>query len=259
MRLLFSTLCLGLLAACNTTMPGQMLADMQGSISRQVNGLMAPASSADRQEISLQEDADKEYLRLTDTDLKAIFKNPYIDGKPETSWPRVALTVVNSPVNHDRTGFGVAPEYGLKGARDADSLTASHPPTNDDWRGSCYDLEAVKWENNVSSQKYTFRWCAENDMVYNIPFEDVWGRGTKTMWGFDYFGEVSTGKKRTVGPNPPDSVLPDDIKHRAYIVMSGLDTYMIGSIMYQMGFDWLDDKDRRFWVVKFTAVDNVPH
>jgi len=259
MRLIFPILCLGLLAACNTTTPGQMLADMQGSISRQVNGLMAPTSSVDQQEATLAENANKEYLRVTDTDLKSIFKNHYIEGKSATSWPRIALTVVNSPANHDRSGFGFATGSGKETYRDMAEYRASQPPSSDDWRGSCYDLEAVKWEDETTSQKYAFRWCAENDMVYNIPFIDVWNNGVRTVWGFDYFGEISTGKNRTLGPNNPDTILPQDIKHKSYLVANGLDTYMVGSVMYQMGFDWLNEKDRRFWVVKFNAVDNVPH
>lgn len=182
------------------------------------------------------------YTQLTKTELKNIFSDkPYVKGKPETSWPRVAVTVLKSPASHK------TPSAYMRNS----NITA------------CYDLEALLWGNAKTSKKYQFGWCFRNDVVYEIPFYQVLGNSTRSInILFDpYLEKINTGKKRTTGPNMPRTVLPNDIRHQAFIDMSGhnINEAMIGSIMYQMGFDWLEKQDRRLWFVKFNGIDGVSH
>lgn len=169
------------------------------------------------------------YITIKDTKLNNIFEN-----KQDGTYPRVAVTVVNAPIFHAE-GFAM---------------------WNNTHKYGCYDLKATLWQSKTESETIDgFKLCSPDDVVYDVPMEEIqfWGSFT-TIYGSTYY-EESSGKKRTTGPLVPETPIPQDIKHKTYFFKefqsTSYDTLMMGSVLYNMGFDWTDIKDKRVWFVEF--------
>jgi len=159
-------------------------------------------------------------------------------------YPRVALTVLSSPEFHAEMPF------------------ASSSSTN--YKSGCYEVKAKVWHSpDQSTDIEKVVWCSPDNIATGIPLRGAiqWWSGTTILhaklakYGTN-IGPVSTGKKRTEGPIPPDAPIPDDIVHQKYYSASMLsantyDGMMVASMLYQMGFDWSYQEDRRVWIVKF--------
>jgi len=179
------------------------------------------------------------YKRLIDTELNNVFASaPYESADPASSWPRVALRVLSSPASHKKNA-----QFLLAG------------------EDACYDLTATLWQAPGRSDEHSFRWCYRNDVVYDVAFREVFSRATRPILFDAYFSENNTGKKRTTGPNPPKTIMPDDVRHKSFVDYSGLNInqVMVGSLMFQMGYDWTSDPDHRLWFIRFDGIDKVAH
>jgi len=212
-------------SACSGSL-GQFVQDVQTNAKEQLAQLSTGEATTN----------NVSYQRLTDTDLNNIFeRSPYRKGEAKSSYHRVAITVLRSPPKN-------TPSPSLMGPKD----------------NPCYDYELVKWSDAKTSKKYDLKWCFKNDTVYEIAHRDSMNTKPILLELDSYWDKINTGRKRTVGPNMPETIMPNDIKHKSFLYGGlGVHEVFVGSLMFQMGYDWSYTKDRRFWFVKFNDVDNV--
>lgn len=161
-------------------------------------------------------------------------------------FPRVALTILSSPEFH--------------------AEMPAYAPSSTNYKSGCYEVKAKIWHSSEQSTDIEkVVWCSPDNIATGIPLRGAiqWWSGTTILHAKlakyeKNNGPVSTGKKRTEGPIPPDAPIPDDIVHQKYYSASMLsantyDGMMVASILYQMGFDWSYQEDRRVWIVKFNG------
>jgi hypothetical protein len=168
------------------------------------------------------------------TPLFHLFTNaPYDTTKPfDGQYPRVALTILSSPPNHNQLWQYTAGAHG------------------------CWTIGAVLWRSKTAPETVTpFVFCVPQDMTTGIPLAFItdWA-GRATL----HVSDTTTGNKRTEGPLPPSNPFPTDPAHQMYFAgghldSSAMDGAMFGGLLYKMGFDWSNGADRRVWIVKFVA------
>ena len=159
------------------------------------------------------------YLTIENTKLNNIFEN-----KQDGTYPRVAVTVVKAPEFHAESFAG----------------------RNNHHKYGCYDLKAVLWQSETENEFVDgFKLCSPDDIVYGVSMQKIIWWGSSTL----LYNE-SSGKKRTTGPLWPETPISQDIKHDVYFdsnLQFSYDLFMIGSVLYKMGFNWSDIKDKRVW------------
>jgi hypothetical protein len=167
------------------------------------------------------------YRGLRDTGLSLLFDAfPYQDAS--TIWPRVMITVEERPQT-----AGMPNEY------------FEHSKTETDY---CWRFRAKVWFDAEHSVDIApFNWCF-SEMRFNTPYNEVpiWGRTPKTNM---ILAKASTGRKRTTGPTPPSTPLPDTPEYQR---MFSYTTIMIGNILLDMGFE-VFHSDGRVWFLEDLA------
>lgn len=169
---------------------------------------------------------------ITETELNQLFaKYPYdIKRKFSQQYPRVALTVLEAPKNHNAENY----LWTEKG---------------------CFKLSAVVWDTKTKSRNIPpFHVCIPRDIVSRVAMKSAsdWEGST----GFFAISQESTGLIRTNGPIPPQTPMPNDMPHQRYFVgpdidISTLDGNMFAMTLYHLGFNWAIGEDRRVWFVSF--------
>lgn len=166
--------------------------------------------------------------RIDSTSLKDLFANSPFDRSIKEQYPRVAITVKESPSFHSEMTFNTVKYEGF------------------------YKLKATIWYSKTKSEVIEdFIFCFPDDVVYNIPLSDF---SNWALW--IYLGDDCTGSDRTEGPGIPKDRIPSDLKHRKYFGSTSIDvgTYdglMVCSLLYKMGFDWGQSGDGRVWITQF--------
>ena len=175
---------------------------------------------------------------------KTILNNLY-DGKPfedteGSSYPRVALTVLKSPLFHSdllpTTGSGLGYDNG------------------------CFTLSATVWYGKDKKAVVDrFDFCTPSDGAYGVPLSGL-GTWVITQPIIGPLAETSTGAKRTDGPGVPKSSVPNSPKYQKYYRSTWIeprqyDGFMFASVLYKMGFDWSNHNDKRVWIVKFSDAE----
>ncbi len=172
------------------------------------------------------------------TALFNVFDGKPFDNTEESSYPRVALTVLKSPAFHST----MLPMGGSDTTYDA----------------GCFSLSATIWHSRTRKEVVDrFDFCTPDDGVYEVPLGGVsqWAIRPIIMGVLE---DSSTGLRRTTGPGAPTNAVPTDPKAQKYLRSSSIsprqyDGFMFASILYKMGFDWSQLNDRRVWIVGFPA------
>ena len=168
-------------------------------------------------------DFETYYRGVRDTGLSDLFKPVHYQDRT-TVWPRVALIVEERP----QKGGIIADEYNRGGKTTSDR---------------CWRLRAKVWTGSARSEDITpFNWCL-SEMRYNIGYAGVarWGMSpTSNMARI----QANTGSKRTTGPNPPGTPLPQPL----YMFQFSYDTIMVGNVLLDMGFSF-HVPDGRVWLI----------
>ena len=171
------------------------------------------------------------------TGLYNVFKDKPFEDTEASSYLRVALTVLKSPVYH----------------ADILPLGGSNPI----YETGCFTLSATIWHSKSKKEVIErFDFCTPGDGVYGVPFSNV------SLWAIrpiilGILEESSTGLRRTTGPGAPTKSIPTDPRSQKYFKSSNIsvnqyDGFMLASILYKMGFDWSELSDRRVWIVEFS-------
>jgi hypothetical protein len=186
-------------------------------------------------------------------ELKGLFsRSPLENSAPfGTQFPRVAFTVLSVPPNHAQnvqiyvTGGGQVP------------------------RG-CWKLLAKVWTNATTSKDVgPFTTCVPDILMgaRGVPLAGYnnWALAGQTMVNLPR-GAQTTGVQRSQGPIPPDTPFPTGAQYTAYYGWQGgvngrypggntMEGYMWAGLMFGMGFDWNNIRDRRLWIYKYVAVE----
>lgn len=163
---------------------------------------------------------------LKGTELDGVFKKfPITNSNKPERWPRVALTVKTA------TPAIIAPMRPQLSAND------------------CMEFDIRLWTSQTESKRFdNLRMCA--------PAVEVLGKGVafRTINLFPRYtvpsGENSTASQRTDGPVQPFYMFPQDIQSVQSWTQGGNGIFYLGAVMIALGYDWDNDFDRRFWVVK---------
>jgi hypothetical protein len=159
----------------------------------------------------------------------------YDDTKPlSQQFPHVAITVLRSPTNWAGTEMQANP------------IGGGFSPI----RG-CWTMTAVVWSNMRSSKTVgPFDWCSPDDIQIHMG----------PMGGMGILGAMddSTGAERTNGPNPPETLFPED-RHdfkNGFVPTIKLSEFtgsalwlMFGNVIYGMGSMPGKSGDYRIWIV----------
>jgi hypothetical protein len=131
----------------------------------------------------------------------------------------------------------------------------------------CWTLSAVVWSNRSTSRKVgPFDWCMPKDQQIRLGPMAPYGLPTATY--LDIYKHATTGIHRTNGPEPPNSLIPDDVKTRnlevqesghavnivALYSMTEFGT-MFANLRYGLGADLgaINDHDCRVWMVRINS------
>lgn len=175
------------------------------------------------------------YVSIKDTALHGLFSSP---NNSET-FPRVAITVLESPPFH------------------AEMLPMGR---NEQHERGCFKLSAVLWRTEKDREDVPeFLWCSHRDIAYGVPMSDVSRWGSYPLMPTSPFEKGNTGRNRTDGPGVPETAIPNDLRHQTYFggsMYRSYNLFMIGSVLYEMGFDWTYNRDKRVWFAKFNEAFN---
>ena len=186
-------------------------------------------------------------------ELHNIFTNaPYETSQPLTKqYPRVAFTVLRSPVDHSQTV-----EAQMSGSSQAAS--------------GCWALSATIWYKEVASRETgPFTVCmpailsGTEGMALNG--YNNWALAGQSLSNINP-SDPSTGSSRTNGPIPPDTPFPIGTRYAAYYGNTtgangkypdgaSEEGRMWAAVLYKMGFYWQNTTDRRVWVYKYVPVE----
>ena len=85
-----------------------------------------------------------------------------------------------------------------------------------------------------------FNWClSETKLGKAFANMELWGETPKRA-----FDGQTTGRERTLGPNPPSLPAPE-----RYVSRGRAEQFMVGSILLDMGFSY-NESDGRAWILR---------
>jgi hypothetical protein len=172
------------------------------------------------------------------TVLYNVFEGKPFNNTEDSSYPRVAITVLKSPAFHST----MLPMGGSDRTYDA----------------GCFSLSATIWHGKSRKEVIDrFDFCTPSDGVYGVPLSGVnqWAIRPVLLGVLD---ETGTGLRRTTGPGVPTNAVPSDPRAQKYLRSTSIDVkqydgFMLASVLYKMGFDWSQLNDRRVWIVGFPS------
>lgn len=189
--------------------------------------------------VSLDDSSDKgKDLRggatpISESVLKDIFKDKPYSPNQSKLYPRIAITVHESPDFHN----------------------VVYPIGTLEDRQGCYKLSAKVWHSYRKSEDVNnISWCVSDYISWGKPgsYAKDWSRLNNS----DY---VKTLSKRTMGPNIPRTVFPTDMDHINYwkdrnpMDKTSYDNSMIFDVLNHMSFDYSNNADRRVWFYSFNV------
>ena len=156
---------------------------------------------------------------IAGSELANIFKR-YPLGSPQSrdNYPRAAITIVSA------SAAVLQP-----GASSADQ---------------CVQFNVRLWANAKSSRAFDGLQLCAQDKSSGVPFR------TLTYWPRQYLPGDTTGAVRTDGPRRPTTNFPTEPKvATAWFSERAQGIFFIGSILYQLGYDWDQPGENRLWFV----------
>ena len=155
------------------------------------------------------------------TELVDVFKR-YPLGSPQSrdNYPRAAITIVSA----------------------TPSILRSGPPTAD----QCIRFNVRLWTDARTSRSFDGLQMCAADKAQGVPFRSL------TYWQGQYVPIETTGAVRTDGPKRPKTNFPTEARI-ASAWFDGRAIFFLGSILYQIGYDWDQPGEYRAWFVSAPA------
>lgn len=140
-----------------------------------------------------------------------------------SEWPRVALTIKNVPKWFYET---------------------THIESTD-----CITIKVVIWKNRTDKNTLdNLQFCGD-EILPNISYAGL------QLWGPTTAIKENTGNRRTDGPIPPLRLWQSNPGTQDFFFKNG--NYYVGGIMATLGYNWLDEGDKRFWIVSVPTEPEV--
>jgi hypothetical protein len=173
--------------------------------------------------------APSNYPTLLQSEAAGLFKRFPIssDTRPET-FPRVAVTI---------TAAGPA----------VFANSSSAPAKAED---DCITFNLRVWSSERDSKRYDGLRMCSRDRSRDVPFLTI------NTWSIQSapasMGET-TGNLRGDGPRRPKMNMPGDPTLQRIWVMDRPGIFFVGSVLYQLGYDWDSPLEGRVWFVSLPA------
>lgn len=153
------------------------------------------------------------------SELVDVFKRSPL-GSPQSrdNYPRAAITIVSATPSILRPG----------------------PPTAD----QCIRFSVRLWTDARTSRLFDGLQMCATDMARGVPFRSL------TYWQRQYVPIETTGAVRTDGPQRPKTNFPTEARVASiWFGEQNQAFFFLGSILYQMGYDWDQPGEYRAWFV----------
>ncbi len=156
---------------------------------------------------------------IAGSELDGIFKRYPLGNSTLDSYPRAAIKIVSATPSILKPGSATADQ--------------------------CVRFSVRLWSNATTSKLFDGLQMCAGDKSMGVPFT------TLPYWQNQYpAGEKATGAVRTDGPRRPKTNFPTEAKVAyAWFNTSAQGFYYIGSILYQLGYDWNQPGEERAWFV----------
>ncbi len=157
--------------------------------------------------------------RIAGSDLDGLFKR-YLLGTPQSrdNYPRAAITIVSATPSILKLGKATPDQ--------------------------CIRFNVRLWSDAKTSRLFEGLQMCANDKSFGVPFR------TLTNWPNTYVTGETTGAVRTDGPARPKTNFPTEPRvATAWFSSDSPAFFYIGSILYQMGYDWDQPGEQRAWFV----------
>lgn len=151
--------------------------------------------------------------------LDGIFKRfPLAGGATREAFPRAAVTIVSA----------------------TPSIFTSGRPSVE----QCVRFNVRLWTSASASKSFAGLQMCGKDITPDVSFAFL------RAWPAEYVVTGSTGEVRTDGPRRPKTNFPTDQRTAgAWFERPSVGVYFVGSILYQMGYDWDHPGESRLWFV----------
>ena len=154
---------------------------------------------------------------IAGSELDGVFKRYPLGNSTVGAYPRAAITITTA----------------------TPSILKPGQATSD----QCIRFKVRLWSNATTSKLFDGLQMCAGDKSLGVPFR------TLLYWQNHYpAGEDTTGAVRTDGPRRPKTNFPTDPK-TAFAWFDTPGVFFLGSVLYQMGFDWDQPGETRAWFV----------